>query len=441
MHTNHNNKALSGEAALQAAFPCKKLMILGGSNCQLHALQRAKERGLVTILADYTDTPPGAEYADVHLKISTFDSRACIQAAHLEQADGVLCVGTDQPVYTAAKIAHELHLPSALTVEEAFSVTNKRRMKELYLAAHIPAPASLLLTADGQFLTMDGKTCECTLTPPYVIKPLDAQGQRGVFKVSSVTELLTLLPEVLSYSAEEVCLVEEHYESDEITVSGWIKNGILHPFSIVDRIHYPDEVHIGVCTGHRYPSIHIDDADEILALSRQVISAFGLTEGPFYFQLMHGADGLKAGEVACRIGGAFEDVTIERLFHFPILDHAIDASLGADTVPDDLPIVYTPPKERAFVLLLFCRPGRIASVTPHETLLSLPFVADCGYNYRVGDEIPLMQNATARFGHAVLFGDEDTIASHVRTFFETLIVADEAGDNLLLTELIDSRYL
>ena len=441
MQLNRNNESLSGEAALQAAFPCKKLMILGGSNCQLHALKRAKERGLTTVLADYTASPPGVKYADIHLRISTFDTKACVAAARAEGIDGILCVGTDQPVYTAARVAREQNLPCALSVDEAYAVTNKRRMKEIYLACGIPAPKSLLLTSDARFLTMDGTECDCTLTPPYVIKPLDAQGQRGVFKTASVSGLQSLRMEVLSYSREDLCLVEEYYESDEITVSGWIRDGILYPLSIVDRIHYPDEVHIGVCTGHRYPSIHIDDADEILAVSRQVVTAFGLKAGPFYFQLLHGADGLKAGEVACRIGGAFEDVTIPRLFRFPILDYAIDLSLGEDSVPRDLPADYTPPAERAFVLLLFCRPGRIASITPMETLRAFPFVADCGYNYKIGDEIPEMQNATARFGHAVLFGAEDSIASCVRTFFQTLVVADEQGDNLLLTQLIDSRYL
>ena len=83
----------------------KTLMILGGSNCQLHALKRAAERGIGTVLIDYTDCPPGREIADAHLQISTFDTEACIRAAREEQADGGLAVGTDQPVLTAARLA------------------------------------------------------------------------------------------------------------------------------------------------------------------------------------------------------------------------------------------------------------------------------------------------------------------------------------------------
>ena len=430
-----------GGAALQAASPCKTLLVLGGSNCQLHALQRAKERGLYTVLADYTDHPPGLAFTDTHLKVSTFDAEACIAAAKKEGVEGVLCVGTDQPVLTAAKVADALHLPSPLTVEEAFSVTNKRRMKQIFRQADIRTPACCYLTREGVFLDQDGKEAACTLRAPFVIKPLDSQGQRGVYKVSSRDELFSRLPETLSFSREDICLVEEFVEGDEITVSGWLQDGNLFVLSVTDRIHYPDPVHIGVCTGHRYPTIHIAHYDEIVSFSKRTADAFGIRNGAFYFQLLYGKEGPFAGELAARVGGAFEDVTIDRLFSFPMMDAAIDLALGITPV--------TPPalcradlqRSRAFVLLLFCKPGKIESVTPKETLLSLPFVADCGYNYQAGEVIPRMQNATARFGHAVLLGEEDTVNAYVQRFFDTLQVMGDEGEDLLQRRLISSRYL
>ena len=434
-------KIQPGGAACQAASPCKKLMVLGGSNCQLHALQRAKERGLKTLLVDYTSNPPGKEFTDTHLQVSTFDVDACIRVAKEESVDAVLCVGTDQPVLTAAKIASALHLPSPLSVDEAYAVTNKCRMKQIFRNAGIKTPAFGYLTKDRVFLNADGEKASFTLRFPCVIKPLDSQGQRGVFKVLSRDELFLRLPDTLSFSREDICLVEEYYDGDEITVSGWLKNGELFPLSVTDRIHYPDPVHIGVCTGHRYPTIHIRHYDEIISLCKHTADAFGIGNGPFYFQLLYGADGPVAGELACRVGGAFEDVTINRLFAFPILDAAIDLSLGK-TVPDP-PVLSRRilQEKRAFVLLLFCRPGVITGISQKQELLSLPFVADCGYNYNVGDEIPVMQNATARFGHAVLFGDSDSIGANVRSFLDTLHVTGPDGCDLLLRSVVENRYL
>ena len=201
-------------------------------------------------------------------------------------------------------------------------------------------------------------------------------------------------------------------------------------------------MHIGVCTGHRYPTVHIAHYDEIISLSKHTADAFGIQNGPFYFQLLYGADGPVAGELACRVGGAFEDVTIDRLFAFPILDAAIDLALGM--TPPDPPVLSQTvlQKKRAFVLLLFCRPGVITDITGKQDLLSLPFVADCGYNYSIGDGIPVMQNATARFGHAVLFGTSGTIGANVRSFLDTLHVNGPDGCDLLLrSSVIENRYL
>ena len=49
---------------------------------------------------------------------------------------------------------------------------------------------------------------------------------------------------------------------------------------------------------------------EIDTLSQKVADAFGLEEGPFYLQLLIGDEGIRVNELACRIGGAFEDVVI-----------------------------------------------------------------------------------------------------------------------------------
>lgn len=100
-------------------------MILGGSNCQVHAFQRAKTLGIDTILADYTRSPSGARYAGLHEPVSTFDIEGCIRAAREHHADAVMTMGTDQPVYTAACVSSALNLPSLLSVGEALSVTNK----------------------------------------------------------------------------------------------------------------------------------------------------------------------------------------------------------------------------------------------------------------------------------------------------------------------------
>ncbi len=416
-----------------------KLMVLGGSNCQLHALQRAKERSISTILVDYTKNPPAKAMADIHEPISTFDALSCIETGKKHQIDGVMTIGTDQPVLTAALTAANLSLPSFLSVDQARSVTNKQIMKQLLVSSNIKTSRFLFLSKEGNFYDENGNPAAFSLRPPYVIKPLDSQGQRGIFKVNTMEELLLHLPETLSYSRESFALVEEFYESDEITVSGWLTDNQLTILTITDRLLYPDATHIGVCIGHRFPSVHISHYEEIKAICDQLTNAFKLENGPFYLQLLLGKDGIYVNELACRIGGAFEDVIIPYLTGFSILDAVIDGALG---YPVSFPLSQDFRCDRldkaAFVLLLFCQPGIIDSVTPLEELLSLPYVADCGYNYSVGEEIPSMENATARFGHAVLLGTKQSLTKDIKDFYNRLQVLDKEGHNLVqIFEQID----
>lgn len=417
-----------------------KLMVLGGSNCQLHALLRARERSIGTLLADYTENPPAKEFADIHEAISTFDAPSCIEAARRHHIQGVMTLGTDQPVLTAALTAKALGLPGFLTEDQARCVTNKKQMKQILSQNNIKTARYLFLSQEGSFYDPAGIPTEFTLKPPFVLKPLDSQGQRGIFKLSTKEALLEKLPETLSFSRENLALVEEFYESDEITVSGWIKDGSLTILTITDRLLYPDPTHIGVCIGHRFPSVHIGRFDEIKAVCDRLVSAFSLKNGPFYLQLLLGRQGILVNELACRIGGAFEDVTIPYLTGFSILDAVIDGALG-------YPVSFslTPEfrcdslKKAVFVLLLFCHPGKIAKITEKNKLLSLPYVLDCGFNYSEGSCIPAVENATARFGHAVLTGTKESLTKNIKDFYQQLQVLDENGSNLIKT--FDKIYL
>ena len=146
--------------------------------------------------------------------------------------------------------------------------------------------------------------------------------------MDSAAEVIAHLEKTLAFSRCEEALVEEFYENDEMTVSGYIDNGKLVIFTIVDRLVYPDPVHIGVCIGHRFPSVHMGDYEVIKKISEDIVREFGLVSGPFYLQLLKGKKGIVVNELACRIGGAFEDVTIPWLTGFDILDAVMKSSLG-----------------------------------------------------------------------------------------------------------------
>lgn len=404
----------------------EKLLLLGGSNCQIHGAIRARALGVDTVLADYTAHPPASGVCGLHEQISTFDVEECVRTARRYHVTGVMTMGTDQPVYTAARVSRALGLPGFLTEEQAFAVTNKKRMKQILAEAKIPAARYIIVDKSTTSDAFGG------MRRPLVLKPLDSQGQRGIYKLDGPEEVLEHLDMTLSYSRCTQALAEEFYDSSEVTVSGWIKDGQLYVLTVTDRLLYPDQTHIGVCTGHRFPSVHMGRYEEIENMSRRVAEAFGLMNGPFYLQLLIGEEGIHVNELAARIGGAFEDVFIPWISGFDILGAVLECALGRQVPVDCLDGYRADRAGRcAAVQLLFCHPGRIGAITPLEEILSLPYVLDAGYNYSVGQEIPVMENATARLGHAVICGTADNIRERVDDFYRRMSVRSDSGREMI----------
>jgi carbamoylphosphate synthase large subunit len=230
-----------------------KLLLLGGSNVQLNAARRAKEKGHTVIISDYYKDAPAKKISDYGELVSTFDIDLNIEVAGKYEIDGVFTLGTDQPVYTAARVASECGLPALISPETAKAATNKKVMKKLFKENKIP---TLNYRIIGKNFADDDLT---GLRLPVVVKPLDSQGQRGVYKLDSIEEIRAVFSDVISFSRENEILVEEYYPSDEITVSGWVHKDKAYILTVTDRICYKSFPHIGICTAHNFPSKFLEE--------------------------------------------------------------------------------------------------------------------------------------------------------------------------------------
>ncbi|WP_202709909.1 ATP-grasp domain-containing protein [Sporosalibacterium faouarense] len=406
-----------------------KLLILGGGNSQINAIKRGNEKGITTVVSDYYEDAPGKEISDFGELVSTFDVEGNIDVAKKYNIDGIMTIGTDQPIYTVANVANELKLPSFLNVSTAQAVTNKRIMKEIFQENRIPTVNYAFI--DESF--MDNELDD--LKFPIVIKPVDSQGQRGIYKLNSIDEIREKIKDTLSYSREEVVLVEEYYESEEITVSGWVQGGNTHIILVTDRVTFSRNQHIGICLAHDFPSKHLYDYyEDIDNITRKIVDAFEIQEGPIYFQMLIGDEGVKVNEVACRIGGAYEDKLIPLLTEIDILDMVIDYSLGKE-------IDYTKLKEydllknhkKASVQLFFARPGKIKYLSHLEEIKRLQGVIDAKFNFKVGDELKEIINATARAGYMIIVGeDNESLARNINKAFINLKIYDNDDNNLVI---------
>lgn len=406
-----------------------KLLILGASRAQMIGITTAKALGHQVVVCDYLSASPGHRLADVSSLVSTFDTDGVLSVADQEGVDGIMTLGTDQPVLTAAKVSHALNLPMVLSTETALAATNKEVMKQRFLEADIPT-VDYILYEKG--LNDDDLN---QLQYPVVVKPLDSQGQRGIYYLDSASEVVDHYESVVQYSRQSKILVEAYYEHDEITVSGWVQDGTLHVLSITDRVTFAEKDQIGICLSHELPSRHMKAlGSDIIALAERITEMFSINAGPVYYQILLGEEGLKVNEIACRIGGAHEATFLPRITDFDITEAAINSALGipVDTeVLEGYDVLNT--NRMISVQLFFCEPCVVARVPGIDDILGLEGVIDYHMHLKVGDQVGYINNATSRAGFAVIeASDEESMKSRVQAFFVKMGIIGEDGINHMI---------
>lgn len=406
-----------------------RLLILGAGSCQLNAIKKAKNMGLEVVTSDYYPDAPGKAYADYSDMTSTFDTTGILQIANKYNVNGIMTMGTDQPVYTCAYAAHHLSLPTLIDIKTAKAVTNKKIMKSIMVEHTIPTTKHACITKNFDDSILND------FNFPVVIKPLDSQGQRGVFKLKSIEEIRKHFDITLSFSREHTILVEEFYDSDEITVSGWVHNNKLIVLSVTDRLTFTSGSVIGISYGHMFPTKYFNDYyNDIEGISNNLVNAFKIKNGPIYFQMLIGEEGIKVNEIACRIGGAYEDEWLPLVTDIDILDMVINSALGRPYLTDSL-LKYNIRNNHQFlsVQLFFAREGKIKYITPFSKLTRLPFVIHGGHNYTIGDEITSIKNAAQRAGYVIITGEsKSNLESNIHEVFNHLKIMDEHNNNLVV---------
>ena len=390
----------------------KKLMILGAGSCQLNAIRRIQTLGYNAVVSDYKEESPGKMLSDFTVLADTFSYEETLEGAKRYQIDGIMTTGTDQPVWTASKVAESLDLFSFLDVSVALSVTNKKVMKEKFRAINIP-------TVDFQYINCNS---DIVLEPPYVMKPLDSQGQRGIYKIEHKEDVMTYLDKSLSYSKLDEVLLESYYKNKEVTVSGWVKNSEVFILTITDRVTFNSDEHIGVCISHEYPSIHQEHIGTLTDYTHQICEGFKIKNGPIYFQFLIGDDGVKVNEIACRIGGAYEDLTIPYITGVDILKMQIQASVNEPYTLD-----YKPNSQVFSTQLFFCKQGEVSYISNKKMLLEHDFILDVGFNYKIGDVIGETENASQRAGYMIVTATtEEELVINIEKAYDLLVMRDKS---------------
>jgi len=251
----------------------KRILILGAGEYQVPLIESAKKMGLFTIVVSPTGGYPGLNITDKAYFFDVRDKNKILEIAKKEVIDGVTTDQTDIAVSTVAYIAEKLNLAGiGFQVSKLF--TDKYLMREKCKSAGIPTLKYTLVDTVREaenFCSVAGY--------PVVLKPVDNQGSRGVYKIHDNNELEKYFDDSRHFSSNKKVLIEEfidglEYVANSLTIDFKYQNLIIGDssnFSFKNNF---------VPRQRLFPTIQpIETRNKILELDKKVIKVFNLKNG------------------------------------------------------------------------------------------------------------------------------------------------------------------
>lgn len=371
----------------------KKIMILGASILQLPAIEKAKEMGLDVVVVDMNPNAIGFEIPEIKKEIiSTIDVPAIIEAAKRHQIDGIMTLATDMPMRSVAAVAEQMGLVG-IDKDTAVKATNKAEMRKALQKAGVPIPKFFVVSNEEEY-----KEAVKEFDVPFIVKPADSSGSRGIFEVIDITnaELVKKAYEYCKpYSKVGDVVVEEYMNGPEVSVETLTINGVCHVIQITDKLttgapHYVE-------MGHSQPTKHSDEiASRIAEIAKEANKAIGIKNGPSHTEIIVTSQGPKVVELGARLGG--DNITT----------HLVPLSTGVNMVEccikialGEMPDIKHKWSRGSAIRYFEQHAGIIESIQGIDKAKRIPGIQQISIVHGAGEKITEIESSGSRMGFVI----------------------------------------
>lgn len=363
----------------------KKILILGAGNSQIDLINYCKSIGLETFGCSYTNTDTGIPLLDNFAQINIIDHEKIKDYFTENNIDYIYSVGSDIAVPTVCKVAEATDKFSFVSSKTAEVCCNKHLMRKAL--------------GDSKF-NLEYFVCSSLSDIkksnifPAILKPVDSQGQRGVYLVNNEDDLKKHFDKSIAYSKSNTVIVEKYVCGSEISVNAYIKNGEVI-FSIISDRESFDNLPGGIIKAHHLPSKFENTAvaDKINELVKEAVYKFEINNGPVYFQIKVADNHPYLIEVTPRLDGCHMWNLINNYCNVNLLELTMNHFLGKD-----IKIENFAPINHPIHLDFFCEPPN----TLFDADKYQKYVADHSFMYyKSGDTVKKLNGYMEKCGYRI----------------------------------------
>jgi biotin carboxylase len=292
------------------------ILILGTNSGQLDLIKTMKELGWYVIGCSNRSDEVGVKYTDKFYEVDIRDIEAVSKIAADNDVNLVYSVSSDTAIKSVVQVSSKLNLPTFYSEELIRLLDNKQDLRSFL--------NNMKLSIVNYVEVDDVDDSNKWNTFPCIVKPSNAQGQRGVKKVNSAYELKNSVIEAKQFSSNNTAVIEDFLDGVEISCNVLVSNGQIVFDILSERLTYNDE-YFGIPKGHLIPCVNIDEdtKKEAVELVSNVVKALKIENGPLYFQMKATTNGVKIIEIAPRLDGCHM---------WRLIQHATNRSFLVETI-------------------------------------------------------------------------------------------------------------
>ena len=406
----------------------KRLLIMGGVRFSCEIVNKAREMGIYTLVADYNriEDSPGKQIADEAVDISVIDVDAVASYVKDNSIDGVIVGFNDMLLPYYADICEKCGLPCYGTKEQFETLIAKDKYKALCRQFNIPTIPEYDIHDDN-------------IQYPVLVKPVDNSGSRGITICHNRQELEKAIEYGRKASKSGKVIIERYMEGREVTVFWTFQNGNYYLSALANRHvkrNQGDDV-IPLPVGYTFPSVFLPKyREEVEENCKRMFRHLGLKDGMMFMQCKVEDGRCYVYDLGYRLTGSLEYKILERVCGYNPLEmmirFALTGSMGEESIAEKaIPEFKTP----AFNVSCLCAPGTIKEITGIEEVKKMPEVEDVVVAHVPGETITeQMRGLLAQITVRVLGSvpAKEDLLSAMRWIGETIQIIGENGEQLLL---------
>lgn len=309
-----------------------KILVLGTGAAQADFIAECKKNFIEVHACSYKSNDPGEKSADYFSLINITDKDKTLKYAEENNINYIYTVGSDIAMPTVSFVAEKLGLRSFCSEHTTFICNHKTALRE-FLGEDFEGNLRFrkIKTSEEPFL----------LDFPFIMKPTDSQGQRGVFLINDKTGYDACFDKSIAFSRENAIIIEEYVEGGEVSVNTYSVNGEI-VFSIISDRTVWNDVPGGIIHKHTVPSKYVENTkvkEKINSLVKRTLKKLRIENGPAYFQIIIDKSGNpKLIEVSPRLDGCHMWRLIKYSTGVNLLDLVIRGMQGNDISVDSFDI-------------------------------------------------------------------------------------------------------